>query len=184
MRIRDIPYLPWIIAVVILFSIVNVLVRPQSQSNTVAIDENQTVIVAPTSVAQTYSSDNQEVSNNSQVNISTDTTIVQLTDTAIVQPTSTVIVQPTITFTAQDDVVGVQTLAYKAGMELRSFEDYREAVLDAIRQRQTIFAAEYVGSQNELADIYDAIKNYYHPRRLVTLVAQSETTSPQIRFQL
>ncbi len=184
MRIRDIPYLPWIIAVVVLFSIVNVLVRPQSQSNTVAIDENQTINPQPTSVAQTDSSDNQEVSNNSQVNIPTDTASVQLTDTAIVQPTDTVIVQPTSTFTAQDDVVGVQTLAYKAGMELRSFEDYREAVLDAIRQRQTIFAAEYVGPQNELADIYDAIKNYYHPRRLVTLVAQSETTSPQIRFQL
>ena len=224
MRIRDIPYLPWIIAVVVLFSIVNVLVRPQAQSNTVAIDENQTVIVAPTSVAQTDSSDNQEVSNNSQVNIPTDTAIAQPTNTITAQPTSTITAQPTNTitaqptntitaqptstitaqptrtftaqptrtftaqptrtFTAQGDVTYTQILAYKAGMKLHSFEDYREAVLDAIRQHQTLFEATYVGPQNELADIYDAMKNYYYPKHLVTLVAQSKTTSPQISFQL
>jgi len=184
MRIRDIPYLPWIIAVVVLFSIVNVLVRPQSQSNTVAIDENQTVIVAPTSVAQTDATASQQGDNSNQDNISTNTAIAQPTRTAIAQPTNTVIAQPTHTLTAQDDVAYTQTLTYKPGLQLASFEEYRGALLDAIRQRQTLFVAEYVGPQNELADIYDAIKNYYHPRRFVTVVSQSETTSPQIRLQL
>jgi len=184
MRIRDIPYLPWIIAVVVLFSIVNVLVRPQVQSNTVAIDENQTVIVAPTSVAQTDATANQQDDNSNQENIPMDTAIVQPTDTAIAQPTNTAIAQPTRTLTAQDDVAYTQTLTYKPGLQLDSFEEYRGALLDAIRQRQTLFAAEYVGPPNELVQIYAAIKNYYHPRRFVTVVAQSETTSPQIRLQL
>ena len=176
MRIRDIPYLPWIIVVVVLFSIVNVLVRPQSQSNTVAIDENQTVIVASTSVSQTDETANQQSDNSNQENIPT--------STAIAQPTRTIAPQPTRTLTAQDDAAYTQTLTYKPGLQLDSFEEYRGALLDAIRQRQTLFVAEYVGPPNELAQIYAAIKNYYHPRRFVTVVAQSETTSPQIRLQL
>lgn len=69
-------------------------------------------------------------------------------------------------------------------MKLGTFEDFREALLSAIRTKQTIFIAEYTGDTEQLAQIYNAIDQYYDPHQIVKLLRKSPHMDVKIQFDI
>lgn len=68
-----------------------------------------------------------------------------------------------------------------AQMHMSTVEDFRDAMLDAFRQRHTQFEAEFTGNQQDLAQVYALIDNYYDPHRIISITATSSPRTTAIR---
>ncbi|MFN5060049.1 MAG: transglutaminase domain-containing protein [Chloroflexota bacterium] len=83
-----------------------------------------------------------------------------------------------------DAVEAWQPRRYIAGMQIASATAFQEALLDAVRQRQSTFRAEVVGDEQDIADVYAIIENYWQPRMVITLELVSIPLNPIVEFQL
>jgi hypothetical protein len=105
-------------------------------------------------------------------------------------PTPTAIVEVSLDsnestqFVINSTVEFWQPRRYVAGMQIASVAAFQEALLDAIRQKQTTFQAEIVGDPQLVSDVYAVIDNYWHPRQVITLELTSEPLSPMVAFAL
>jgi hypothetical protein len=74
------------------------------------------------------------------------------------------------------DTAIMEHVVYIPGMRITSFDDFRDALLDAFRQNHTRFEVEFTGSKQELAIAYAFIDNYYDPHRIISM---NSATSPR-----
>lgn len=77
-----------------------------------------------------------------------------------------------------------QSRRYVSGMQIVSVAEFQEALLDAIRQKQSAFRAEIVGDTQLVSDVYAVIDNYWHPRQVVILERTSDSLTPMVAFAL
>lgn len=146
MRIRDIPYLPWIIVAVVLFSLVNVIARPRPQPLAPSADIVSIVGRVKWDTSQQTSADQ---------NVQPQPTATAQSDTAGQQDDGEQAQVPTPTSTTQENTADTQQnsvvfMPYTEGMRVSTAIDLRETLHTAIRARTPIYSVVFDGSTSEL----------------------------------
>lgn len=146
MRIRDIPYLPWIVAAVVLFSLVNVIARPRPQPLAPSADIVSIVGRVKWDTSQQTSADQ---------NVQPQPTATAQSGTAGQQNDSAQARVPTPTNTTQENTADTQQnsavfMPYTEGMRVATAIDVRETLHTAIRARTPIYSVVFDGPASEL----------------------------------